>query len=271
MKKDEQEGEKMISSTTKSHLLEALNKGIRFDKRKKEEFRKIEIKTGCAETAEGSAEVKIGETRVIAGVKFSIESPFHDTPDEGVLMVNVEESPIASPNFELGPPSIEAIELARVVDRGLRESKVIDFKELCIEKGEKVWFVSVDIVTLNDDGNLLDACGLAALAALADARFPEVVDGNVDYHNKTKKKLKLVKLPVPITVYKIGNHLVVDPTSEEQPLADARLTITTIENGEICALQKGGEGSLEIDEIGKMVDIASEKGKELRGQIKKLI
>ena len=36
-------------------------------------------------------------------------------------------------NFDIGRPGIEAIELARVIDRGIRESGFIDFKKLCIK------------------------------------------------------------------------------------------------------------------------------------------
>jgi len=259
----------MMNDTEKAYFLKVLNAGFRLDERKSEEFRKLKIIRGCSKTAEGSAELFLGETHVIAGVKFSIEVPFSDTPDEGVLMVNVEQSPVASPEFEEGPPTIEAIELSRVVDRGLRESKAIDLKGLCITPGEKVWSVSVDIVTLNDDGNLIDACGLAALAALQDARFPKVVDGKPDYHELTEEKLVLSELPIPVTVYKYGESLVIDPLHEEEVLADARLTVTTLSSGEICALQKGFDGTLSIDSIDKMIELSLKKSKELRSELKK--
>jgi exosome complex component RRP42 len=259
----------MVNDAGRNHFLKVLNEGVRYDKRKMDEYRDLKITRGCAKTAEGSAEVKLGETHVIAGVKFGLESPFPDTPDEGILMVNVEQSPVASPEFEVGPPSIEAIELARVVDRGLRESKLVDLKELCVKEGEKAWFISIDIVTVNDDGNLLDACGLAALAALQDAKFPKVVDGEVDYHEKTKKGLELKKIPIPVTVYKYEDHLLIDPTHDEEVVADARLTVTTLSSGEICALQKGGKSPITTEEVEKMVELSLKKGEELRKVLEK--
>ncbi len=259
----------MVNDAGRTHFLKVLKEGFRYDRRKIDEYRELTIIKGCSKTAEGSAEVKLGKTHVMAGVKFGLEAPFPDTPDEGILMVNVEESPVASPEFEVGPPSIEAIELARVVDRGLRESKLVDLKELCVKEGEKVWFISIDIVTINDDGNLLDACGLAALAALQDAKFPKVVDGEVDYHETTNKGLELKKIPIPVTIYKYGDHLLIDPTHDEEIVADARLTVTTVSSGDICALQKAGEGRITTQDVEKMVELSLKKGEELRKVLEK--
>ena len=45
--------------------------------------------------------------------------------------------PFASPMFESGPPREDAIELARVVDRGIRHSEIVDKKKLCITPGKE--------------------------------------------------------------------------------------------------------------------------------------
>lgn len=256
-----------MNQTTKEHVLNALLKGARFDGRKAEDFRKITVEYGAAGGAEGSARVKIGDTEVIAGIKMAIETPYPDTQDRGNLMVNAELLPLSSPDFETGPPRMPAIELARVVDRGIRESESIDVKELCIEEGEKVWSVMIDICTINSDGNLIDAAALAAIAALKNAKFPSYEDGKLDYMKKTDKALPLKKMPVAVTIFKIGDTLIVDPTDEEEKIAEARLTVTTIEDGTMCAMQKGGEVPLTIEEIDKMVALAQEKGKELMSKL----
>ncbi len=248
--------------------LAAQNK--RLDGRQLLDYRQpIQIETGISWTAEGSAKVQIGETIVMAGVKMAIEKPYNDTAEEGGIMVNAELLPLSSPEYEPGPPQAKAIELARVVDRGIREAKAIDMKKLCIEPGEKAWFVSIDIVSINDAGNLLDAAGLAALAALKSAKFP-VVDpetGAIDYKTKTDKSLPLLKDPLPVTVYKINGNLLVDPTSEEEKAYDARLTIASDAKGTISALQKGGAAPLAIAEVSQMVDVALEKAKFLRSEL----
>jgi len=249
----------------RKHVIKYMDDGLRFDGRKELEYRNISIEYGVSNTAEGSALVKMGGTEVMAGVKMSIESPYPDTPDQGTIMIGAELLPLSNPDFELGPPSINAIELARVVDRGIRESGAIDWKSLCIEPGEKVWVVSVDICPINDEGNLFDASALAAIAALKDARFPKYEDGKIDYKEKTDKGLEMKNTPLSVTVLKIGDKLIVDPLTEEESVLDARLTVATTEDGTITALQKGGDFPLSTEDISKMIDIAAEKAAYLRG------
>ncbi len=261
-----------MKTITVTHVLASLEKDIRFDGRKFDEFRKIEVQYGISKkSAEGSARVKIGDTEVVAGVKMEIGKPFPDNPDEGTIMANVELLPLSSPDFETGPPDIKSIELARaVIDRGIRESKTLDFKKLCIKKGEKVWMIYIDAYSINDAGNLADAMGIAALAALQDAKFPKYDEKSerIVYDEKTKKKLDLSQLPIPVTVIKIKGKYLLDPSLEEEKAKEARLTITTVDNGDIVAFQKGGNGTLTEEDILKMVELSTKKGKEIRKLLK---
>lgn len=249
----------------KKHIIELLDKGIRLDGRKSTEYRKpIIIECDVSKNAEGSARVQIGDSVMETGVKMSLDTPYPDTPDEGCLMIGAELLPMASPDFELGPPSIKAIELARIVDRGIREAKAIDMKKMCIKKGEKAWGVSIDMCPINDSGNLFDIGALSSIAALKDTKIPKLDGEIIDYKSKTKEGLPLTKLPLSVTVFKIGQHFIVDPIPEEEAVIDARLSVATDEKGNICALQKGGEEPLSIEEIDQMLDIGIEKGNELR-------
>ncbi len=257
-----------MNDAVKEHINQSLKKGVRLDGRALDEFRKISIETGVVATAEGSARVMCGETEIIAGVKMEVGKPFPDRPDSGVLMVNAELRPLSNPDFEAGPPDIESIETARVIDRGIRESKAIDEKSLCIKEGESVWMANVDVCPLNHDGNLIDIGALAAMAALKNARIPTLdKNGQPDYHAKTKQKLELSATPITITIVKIGENFLVDPTQDEMDSADARLTVASLEDGRLCSLQKGGSGALTLEEIERMIDLAVEKGSELRALI----
>lgn len=256
-----------MNDEIKQHIRNAVRSGTRLDGRKPLELRPIKIETGFISTAEGSARVKFGDAEVLAGVKMAIEKPYPDTPEDGVLMVNSELLPLSHPDFESGPPSIESIETARVIDRGIRESKALDTKKLCITKAEKVWTIAIDVVPINYDGNLIDMGGFAAILALKSTTMPEVKDGVVDYHKKSKTKLELKSIPIPITVGKIGDIYIVDPSFEEEKALDGRLTITTLDENKLCALQKGGNSPLTQKDIDKMVEIAFEKAAELRKKV----
>ena len=248
----------------KQYLKNLASKGQRISKRKEDEYREIVIEKGVIEKAEGSARVRIGKTEVIVGVKMGIGQPYPDKEDEGVLITGAELSPLASPDFELGPPREDAIELARVVDRGIRESGTIDTKKLCIEKGEKVWMINMDIQVMNHSGNLIDASALAAVTALWDARMPELKGDRINYEKKTSKKLPVKLKPVTITLGRIGNMMFTDPDLEEEKVIDSRLSISFKDDGNMCAMQKSLSGSLSKEEIDMAFDMAAKKSKELR-------
>jgi exosome complex component RRP42 len=255
---------------SKEYIRSTIAKGTRADGRKFDEYRNVEIEYGISsKSAEGSARVKIGDTEVIAGVKLDLGTPYPDKPDEGSIMVNVEMLPLSSPLFESGPPGIDAIELSRVTDRGIRECHAIDFKKLCVAKGEKVWLVFIDIYPINAAGNLFDAAALAAMAALRDAKFPGLTeDKNVDYKSRSDNPLPLNKSPISCTVWRVGSEYVVDPTVDEEEASTSRLTTVFTEDDKICAMQKGGNGPINQEHLAKMVELAYKTNKHLRSQLK---
>jgi len=256
--------------TLKPFMAALLAKQMREDGRGVFDYRPIEIEVNPIPRANGSARVKIGATEVLVGVKMDVAKPFPDTPDEGVLMVNAELSPLANPEFESGPPGPAAVELARVVDRGIRESHAIDVEKLCIVPKEKVWMIFVDIYPMNDDGNLLDAAALAAMIALKKAVIPKYdeKEGQVLHKELTKEKLPMKALPMLTTFGKINGSIFVDPTRREEKALDSRLSIATLEDGTVSAMQKGGFGTFTQKEIAELLELSAEKGKELRKFLK---
>ena len=250
-----------------------LRNGKRIDGRKFDEYREVYIKTGIVQQAEGSAEVRIGSTHVIAGIKMNIGTPYPDSTDKGVMSVSAEFIPFASPEFDSGPPSEEAIELARVVDRAIRESKMIAFEKLCIKENEHVWMVNIDIDILSDSGNLIDAASLAATAALMTAKMPimEMINEKPVINKEERSgNIPLTGVAVTTTFVKLGSVIVADPGLTEINAMDARLSIGTL-NGKLCSMQKGGSVGLTIEEIEQMVDMALDKGDELRKELEKLV
>ncbi len=193
-----------VAKLEQKTVVDLILKGKRLDDRTPLDYRPMTIMLGVIDKANGSAEVYLGKTKVVAGVKVEIGTPFADRPDEGILTVNSEFVPIASPTFETGPPDENSIELARVVDRGIRESKAIDLKKLVISPGKKVFMVFVDVYVLDHDGNLIDAAAMAALGALVNAKMHafKVKDGEVEYKDEIIP-LPMLNYPVPITTAKL--------------------------------------------------------------------
>lgn len=255
----------MVTRIREKRISQLIASGKRLDGRELNEHREIQVESGLIERAEGSARVRIGKTEVLVGTKIEVGEPFTDTPDEGVLTVNAELVPLASPTFEPGPPDENSVELARVVDRCIRESKAIMLKDLCVEPGKKVFIVFVDIYVLNHDGNLIDTSALAALAALLNTKTYnyEVKDGEIKI-KPGYKPLPMHNYPIAVTFAKINDKLLIDPGLDEEQVMDARLTMGIEKDGNICAIQKGGYGFFTAQEIFEASKIALQKAAKLR-------
>jgi exosome complex component RRP42 len=254
----------MISALKKDYLHELALKEQRVDGRKAEEIRPLEIVPNRIGTAEGSALVRLGGTTVIVGVKAGLGTPFGDRPNDGVIITNAELVPMASPTFEPGPPSKASIEVARVVDRSIRASKMIDLSGLCLKKGEKVWLLNIDIHVIHYDGNLFDAALVGAVTALKLAVLP-AKDKGVGEENVP---LKVHHTPTSVTAVKIGKNIFFDPHVDEESVADARLTVGVDEHGAVRAMQKGGTGSLTVDEVKYIVRTSQKIAHQTREAIK---
>jgi len=254
-----------VAKVRQKRVAELISHGKRLDERGLNDYREVQIEVGIIERAEGSARVRLGKTEIMVGTKIEVGEPFPDVPNEGVLTVNAELVPLASPKFEPGPPNENAIELARVVDRGIRESKAISLEKLCITPGKKVFVVFVDVYVLNDDGNLIDASAMAALAALLNTKIfnYEIKDGEIEI-KPGYTQLPIVDYPIAVTFAKINDKLVVDPWLVEEQLMDARFTVTLDKDGKICAIQKGGYGYFSMERVLDAVKIAQQKAEELR-------
>ncbi|TDA33444.1 MAG: hypothetical protein DSO04_00735 [Hadesarchaea archaeon] len=83
----------------------------------------------------------------------------------------------------------------------------------------------------------------------------------------TLPEFPVSKKPVAVTVVKLNGVMMVDACLEEENIAEARLTISTLEDGSICAMQKGGSGFFEREELEKAYELARKCGEELRKKL----
>src|SRR6478672_12357314 len=262
----------IVEHLRKQQMLEAISQGKRLDGRDLGEMRPFEIELNVIKKADGSARVKLGNSEVVAGIKVETGEPFEGLEDKGALIVSAEVLPTASPYVEPGPPDEETIELARVVDRGVRESEMLDLSKLVLVPGKIVYTIFVDCSIINVDGNLFDATSYAVVAALSSCKLPvfEIKDDQVVDTGKTQEP-PITTTPVSVTTVKIGEYLLLDPNIEEEACMDARLTITTNSKGSIVAMQKGLKGYFTVDEVKGIAGKARTKGEDIREKLQELI
>lgn len=270
-------GAMRMSINEKQFIEAALRENQRIDGRTPFDFRRLVINF----SKDDSAEVQLGQTRVLAVVSAQLVQPYPDRPNEGTLAIFTEFSPMADPGFEPGRPGEMAVELGRIIDRGLRESKAVDTESLCVLAGRSVWAIRLDIHILDNGGNLIDAANLAALAALLSFRRPECTLGGPDGQDiivhppevREPLALSIHHLPIAVTFAFLGDGdlLVLDPSLKEELVMGGRLTITVNTHGEVCGVQKGGGVGVSASELMRCLRLASTKAAVLTETLKKVV
>lgn len=214
---------------------------------------------------------------VVANVHGEIVPPFPDRPTEGFLHFNVELSPMASQNFDVGRPSPLAVELARIVDRGIRECRALDTEALAIVAGEKVWSITCNIHVVDHGGNLIDCVSLAAIAAMMHFRRPEVAVQNnatvvysMDDHAAVPLSLHHIPISISFCFVQNTEHdqqaepiIFMDPTDREERITDGSMTFTFNSFRELCAVHKIGGAAISTTDVLRCANIAAARVSEL--------
>jgi exosome complex component RRP42 len=262
----------ILDQLKREKILELLKTGKRIDGRSFDEQRPLTIETGVIPKANGSARIKLGDTEVITGVKIQPDKPFPDLGDKGILICTAEILPLADPNVEPGPPNEEVIELARVVDRGIRETEMIDLHQLVLIENKSVIGMFIDSSVIDSGGNLFDACSYASVAGILSCTVPkyEIKDEAPVLVEGVTSKPPIKTLPVSVTMARIGDYIIVDPTKDEESCMDARITITTNSDGNICAVQKGGSDGFTAEQLVQCSETSLSVGRKIRKQFEQL-
>ncbi|KAF7432632.1 hypothetical protein PC9H_004574 [Pleurotus ostreatus] len=226
---------------------------VRPDGREFHEWRDVSVNVGSISTANGSALVRLGNTTVVCGVKAEIAEPELDQPEDGYLVPNLDLPAICSPKFKPGPPGEEAQVLSDRLNDVLLSSGMVDLKSLCIHPGSAVWVLYVDAVCINYDGNAFDATLMAMVAALRNTTLPQAtfddISGRTTCSRKTQIPLKILRSPSSMSFGIFdGSLLIADPTSFEEPLLDATLTIVLDENDQVLQTTQLGSGVVEHED-----------------------
>ena len=178
---------------------------LRLDGRAPSEARPIRLSfSRCHNRAECTVQLGNG-TRSAASVRAELVPPPNaDRPNDGQVKFGVEVGPMGCMGYENTVPisnyavgesvdggqagsggggdvpyvqRLMANRILRLLERTLLIGGSIDAEALCVQSGVWVWRLHVDVSLLDDGGNAMDACVLAAVAALRHYRLPEVSIG----------------------------------------------------------------------------------------------
>ncbi|XP_024891418.1 exosome complex component RRP45 [Temnothorax curvispinosus] len=228
-----------LTNCERNFTNKCIEEETRLDGRKLLEPRFVKIYFG---SSWGCCMVSLGHTRAVAQVSCDIQQPKTSRPNEGMIRINVELTPLAAQHFESGRQSEAAILISRQLEKCFKDSKCIDLESLCIVADKKVWNLRIDVNIINHDGNLVDCASIATLAALMHFHRPDVTSTGeeVIVHPASEKDflpLTLFHYPVCISfiTFKSGNTIM-DPTYTEERVGVAELTLGVNSYRELCSL-----------------------------------
>ncbi|KAJ7316138.1 hypothetical protein JRQ81_002300 [Phrynocephalus forsythii] len=252
-----------------------LKENCRPDGRGLGEFRTTTVNIGSITTADGSALVKLGNTTVVCGIKAEFAAPPGDANNKGYIVPNVDLPPLCSTRFRPGPPGEEAQAASQFIADVIENSQIVQKEDLCIADGKIVWVLYCDIICLDYDGNLLDACVCALLAALRNVQLPVVTineeTGLAEVNLKEKLPFTVRKQPVATSFVLFDSLVIVDPTAEEEDLSTGMLTIVTDEEGKLCSVYKPGGSALTEAKLQDCISRATTRQKEVNKLMDKVV
>ena len=256
----------LVSNIEEKFINESIKNNLRIDGRSNFDYRKIKINF----ENNGHSIVEIGKTKTMGVITFDIVEPFPDRPTEGFIQFNIELSPMASEQYESSRRSEKSIEISRIIERSLKGSKSIDTEALCIIAHKKVWSIRVDVHLIDDYGNIMDACHLAAISALLHFKRPDVsikgeeyIIHSIEERNAVPLSIHHIPICISFSFFENGTEFVVDPNLKEISISSGDMTIALNTQSEVCGIQKGGGVAVDSNLILQCTKLAAIKSKEI--------
>lgn len=200
--------------------------------------------------------------------------PDNSEPSHGFIVPNIDMTKLCSPKHRAIGVSLDSQILNQTLFNIIGNSGCIDLSELCIAKGRLVWVLYCDLICLDDDGAVLDVAALALIAALKSVQLPKI-DYDTDTKvikadDKVKIRLNLKCLPVTTTFITFEEkHLLVDPTSDEENIADTTVTISTCD-GQLSYMYQPGGNCLQPQQFDALIKHATSREKYIKQLIESI-
>ena len=239
-----------MSSTPKtlSGLLYCNGKLVRANHRKASEIRPVEITPDFISSAEGSALIRLGETRVIctASVESGVPAFLKGTgkgwvSSEYAMIPRATETRMPR-EVTRGRPSGRTMEIQRLIGRSLRS--IMNLEKL----GERTVWIDCDVIRA--DGGTRTASITGAMVALALAL------------KKLKAQKVIPQIPLndfvaAISVGIIGKETLLDLDYAEDSSAEVDMNVVMTGSGRFVELQATAEGEpFSNDDLDRLIGLA---------------
>lgn len=200
--------------------------------RKPDGLRPVELVTGAMKFAEGSAQIDVGDTRVVAAASVESGVPrFKIDSGEGWVTAEYAMLPRATHTrsrreVKKGHVGGRTAEIQRLIGRSLRAA--VDFKAL----GERT--VTVDCDVLQADGGTRTASITAAYVALVDALGRAFLAGDLP-------QWPIIDQVAAVSVGYVDGVALLDLEYCEDSIAEVDMNVVATAGGDLIEIQATGE------------------------------
>ena len=91
--------------------------------------------------------------------------------------------------------------------------------------------------------------------------IPGELDGEMDFELSEDPldctRIDTQRIPICVSLTKIGDYFVIDPTSEEESCMTMQLTVAVDKAGNFCSMSKTGRGSIDPSGMMEMLQVRS--------------
>ncbi len=207
--------------------------GIRCDGRKIDEPRRIVIKAGVLNNADGSASIEFGDNKIVAGVygPRDVHPKHMSDADTGILRCRYHMASFSVTERKNPAPSRREIEISKVIKEALEAAVMLErFPRTAVD---------VYIEILQADGGSRCAALDAAAVALADAGIP------------------MRDMVSACAAGKVADTIVLDINNEEDQAGQADMPVAYMPNlNKVTLLQL--DGVMSLDEYKKCIQTGIE-------------
>lgn len=255
--KTDEEQKPTISA--KEYHFNLLASGKRADGRKLSEVRDVKIETDAIRTADSSSLVKIGHTSLVCGCTTQVS--LLTTDDEfDPIKIKVQLPPICLHPTGFKTQHTEPL-TTKILKDILNDSDCLNTQDFIISD-DSYWSVDLEVICLNYDGCLIDAALISILSALKTLKLSTKTNESPD------RNITLHSFPLSTTFASINDHIVCDPTLDEEAVSQSTFSITIdCKDNRLCHINKTGGRAITQLNLSDCIDIAKKQKNRLKSII----
>ncbi|XP_053991622.1 uncharacterized protein LOC128883369 isoform X5 [Hylaeus volcanicus] len=251
----------VVSRSGRKYIEDSILASYRLDGRSLLDFRPVSIDKNVLPSFNGSAHVVSSNAELIACVKTEIQPYTNDSRNQPFVTCDVDCSPITNLAEKYETSHITSRYLTQLVNSHILTCFAND-RNFVIDQ-HFFWKVSINVLVLNGEGDLLDIVTVGIKAALLETSFPhitcvrtlnditreETMDFVVDPRPEIGTPFPIDSLPIFVTAGQICSRFVWDLSPEEAVCSHVRISVAVNSKGQCFGMHKTGTSTLPLSSI----------------------